>query len=402
MTELQDIYDVIQKYYHMNDMIRVDVLLATALSMSASKCSRLFMILVGSSGDWKSEGIRALHKCDNWMTSLNLTNTERESWVRSVDQLTRNTFVSGKAVERKVKNDLGAKMDGKNTLLLIYDFANLMSKTKDDKNEIFSQLRNLYDGFLQKDTGNGVEKIFTDCDVTLIAAATPMIKDEFFLNQALGTRELMCDTSDKFTFKIQKEERHAKATAAFENQAIIEKARKELKEVFEDFLIHHPYTELSDDKISKEMKNFIIDQACLLATLRATVKIDFYRYDVIAAPVIEEPTRLTHQLKLLYKALKSLGADYSDERCKAVIKRIVKSSAPLLRYALYLELQKYPDVEYTAADLADKFEISYRSVRLDLDILCGLKLATRIRCENQSNNFEVKYLYRFNTKYFED
>lgn len=394
--ELQGVYDIIHKYYHMKDMKRVDVLLASALSMCAMGCDPLMVIFCGNSGDWKSEGLRALTKCDAWITELNKTNSDKPKWIRPIDQLTKNTFVSGKPGCEGKHGDVGSELNGKYTLLLIADFANIVSKIKEDKNEIFSQLRNLYDGFLQKDTGSGVKKIYEDCHITLIANSTPMIKDEFFLHQALGTREFIYDTSEDMSENDKKQESMSKATKAWENQSIVKRARLELIDVFTRFLIQHPYKEINDSEIPDDMKNFIIAQSYKLSLLRATVKVDFYRNTVIGEPIIEEPTRLVHQFKLLYKSLKSLSADYSDGRIKLIIKHIIKSSCVPLRHRLLSALMKSKGLPFTATDLAEKFKIDYKQIRLELDILWALNIIEREIIGHES--FETKYEYRFNDK----
>jgi len=391
--ELQGVYDVIHKWYHMKDMKRVDVLLASALSMCAVGCDPLMIIFCGNSGDWKSEGLRALSNCNLWISELNKLNSGKPKWVRTVDQLTKNTFVSGKPGNKGKRNDLGSELDGKYTLLLIADFANIVSKIKEDKNEIFSQLRNLYDGFLQKDTGSGVKKFYTDCHITLVANATPMIKDEFYLHQALGTRELVYDTSESLTRDEKKIESVSKAKKSWENQQVIEQARRELVSVFTRFLIQHTFKEIDDGAIPDEMRDFIIAQSYKLSLLRATVKVDFYRNTVIGEPVIEEPTRLVHQFKLLYKSLKSLGPDYPDERIKSIIRHFVKSSCVPLRYKLLITLEKSKGLSFTATELAEKFKIDYKQIRLELDILWALNIITREMISRDS--FETKYNYLF-------
>ena len=157
-ASLENVHKTFQKWYHIPDTNNIDIILATVLTY-AMEGDPLWLIYYGASGDLKSSIVKSL---------LGLPN------VKLVDNLTVNTLASGKPNA----GDLGQELQHANTIILIPDMATLMSKNTDEKNEVWGQLRTLYDGYVNKRTGSGVNKAYEGCHVTLIGCATHVICDE--------------------------------------------------------------------------------------------------------------------------------------------------------------------------------------------------------------------------------
>lgn len=113
-TTLKDVYEVVERYLHINDKNRIDLILATALSNQLSG-TPIWMLIVGNSGDWKSAFTRSLEGLSNCI---------------KVDVITKNTLATG----MKGAWDLGSELNGKSTILLFPDLAALTSINTDDKN----------------------------------------------------------------------------------------------------------------------------------------------------------------------------------------------------------------------------------------------------------------------------
>ena len=238
---LENVYKTVGKYLHINDYNRIDLILATALTNQISG-TPIWMFIVGNSGDWKSAFARSLEGLRN---------------VIKVDTLTKNTLASG----LKNADDLGSQLQHSNTILLFPDLATLTSLNKDDKNIIWGQFRNLYDGFINKRTGSGVNKEYECCHVTIIACTTQAIRDEILIHAQLGTRELMYDTDTDVV------DNNDKMDKAWENENIEHEMQQEIQRCVCDFLT---YTKIKKITIPKDIKEFLKEQSSRLAILRAS------------------------------------------------------------------------------------------------------------------------------------
>ena len=123
---LKTVYDTFDKYLYLPDKRRLDLILAIALSKKELG-TPLWLIIVGASGDGKSETVRTL---ENYPDTI------------KIDQITPNTLASGKPNTKIDKNgniieyepsDTGHKLQNKSTLILIPDFAVFSSKSTEDK-----------------------------------------------------------------------------------------------------------------------------------------------------------------------------------------------------------------------------------------------------------------------------
>jgi len=237
---LENVYEVTEKYLHINDRKRIDIILATVLS-NQLKGTPIWLYIVGASGDWKSAFLRSLEGIPH---------------VKRLDQITKNTLASG----MKDVGDLGAELQGRSTILLFPDLASITSMNTDEKNAIWGQFRNLYDGFIDKQTGSGVHRKYDNCEVTLIAGTTPAIRNEILIHAQLGTRELMYDTAAK---QIDND---FKMDMALQNEDYEELMKAEIHKAVADFLFFHK-VDRSKVPVSHDIIDFIKSEANRLSIL---------------------------------------------------------------------------------------------------------------------------------------
>lgn len=345
---LQDVYDVIEKWLYIQDKKRIDVLLATVISNQIPG-TPLWIFFIGNSGDTKSELINSLSIIPNTI---------------KIDQITPNTLASG----RKDASDLGGELQNSSHILIFPDLAALTSLHKDAKKEIWSQWRNLYDGFINKRTGSGVNKFYEGIHVTVIAGATPALRDEYHIHQQLGTRELLFDTEAESQYNMDKMKK------AWNNENYEDEMRKEIQDAINGFLVHHKYREI---KVPNDIEEFIYQEAERLAILRASAMTD-WKYNELTNYVYPEvPTRLVKQLKRLYQSLKNLDEKYSDERAKEIITHVVNSSGSKIRQKVLDLFYKNPDKEYTIPELQSILKIGRSTLKTELEILWNLGIITK-------------------------
>jgi len=343
---LEGLYKVVEKYLYINDRNRIDIILATALSNKISG-TPIWMFIVGNSGDWKSAFARGL---------------EGLSHVVKIDQITKNTLASG----QKGADDLGKELDHSNKILFFPDMAVLTSINKDDKNVIWGQFRNLYDGFINKKTGSGVNKKYEGCHVTIIACTTQAIRNEILIHAQLGTRELMYDTCADMV------DNDLKMSKAWENEKFEEEMQEDIQQIVSDFVTYH---KIKDIEITQEIKEFLMKEANRLSILRATGMTD-KRYNELYNPVYPEvPTRLIKQFKRIYVSLKSLDSYYPDKKCKEIISHIVDSSGNKVRQLILKILEK--DKWFKIHDVKQLTKLGRSAVKAQLEMLWNLNVVEK-------------------------
>jgi len=135
---LEEVHERMQKWLFIQDTNRIDLLLATAISVYRDG-DPLWIFQVGGSGDIKTELTKSI---------------DGLPYGRRIDEITTHTLATGK----KDAWDLGRELDHNYTLLIITDLASLISSNKDEKKKIWGSFRTLYDGDIFRDTGGGVKK----------------------------------------------------------------------------------------------------------------------------------------------------------------------------------------------------------------------------------------------------
>lgn len=81
-----------------------------------------------------------------------------------------------------------AELDGQKKTLFIKDFTSILTKSEQDKSDLFSVLRESYDGKTSKQFGNGVNRIYRNLNYSMAACVTYQIYDEASSLAALGER----------------------------------------------------------------------------------------------------------------------------------------------------------------------------------------------------------------------
>ncbi|MFQ5885189.1 MAG: hypothetical protein ACE5IO_08840, partial [Thermoplasmata archaeon] len=250
----------------------IDVVLAVTLDRDIPG-DPVWLEVIGPSGSFKSEILRAVsayHRC------------------YSLDVLTGNTFISGKLIDGKPSGLLQV-LDGK--VLILKDFGTILQMPDVTRNEIFGQLRSIYDGYYEKATGNYPRKTRVDAMLGLILGATPKIDIYQKLQTELGERFL----------KIRQHPDSEKVTKrAFSNLGKEGTIRRSMRGAVKAFL-----TNLSFDNIptlSKEQGKVIIKLSLYIALMRAWVYTRQNRqgeiYEIqVAEPEI--PGRVAKQLRKL-------------------------------------------------------------------------------------------------------
>jgi hypothetical protein len=355
---LADLHEIYKNLLYVEDTKRIDIVLAAALSRKL-KGIPIWLIIVGPSGDMKSVQLTSLI----------------DEHVYLLHNLTSKTLVNG--YKDKVKHpDLAPKLNGK--LVVIPDMAQLLKLPPVEKAELWGQLRDLYDGYAGKVSGQGSDAKYKDLKITLLAGSTPSIDGQILVHQDLGTRELIYRTKgNKNKEKVMQK--------CFENEEMEEEIKKKLVDVTTSFLKQTKIKrEFIPEKILKEIKKIAI----YITYMRATAEYDQYSHGLRNIVYPEEPTRIVKQLKRIYVCLMSLADDYLEDRALEILREIARSSSFPIRIKVF-EYLLSQETSSSTSKVAESLKIGKATAKRELSMLWNVGI---VDCKKESTNFPDKFI----------
>lgn len=365
--DLEDLYNKLEKWIYITDKRRIDLVMAAILSNQAKNTKPIWLFIIGESGDAKSEILGALKDFPGAVP---------------IDQITPNTLATGKTHKGKKVPDLGEELQDSSHILLFSDLASLKSLNAENKNEIWGQFRELYDGRINKRTGNDAKADYANCHVTLIACTTPDIKAEYAIHNQLGTREFSYDVQSSRSDDVKKMEM---AMNHMEREA---EMKKDLQEAVQSYIEHRKFN--PKIIIEPKLKNWIMKKCKELAVFRASASWERASNELRGAVTIEVPTRLVQQMSLLYKSLMSLEADYPVENFKTIIENIVKSSGDTTRHTIFHFMKNYPEQPFKIQQLHEELNLGKNTLKKQCEALVWLGYLKRIVSEPEEGSPEYR------------
>jgi hypothetical protein len=340
---LAEVHKTIKKWLFISDTNLIDIILAVILT-NQKKGTPVWMFIVDQSGELKTELLRTIYNLEN---------------VIVVSDLSVKGFVSGNPTAK----DLFSQIKGKNVIIVIPDLANLSSKRRDEKNEIWAKFRDMFDGVLSRITGMDSKECL-NAHVTLIGGATPNFRSQYIINNQLGTRELLYTPRQRTKYLKEKLDK------AMENDNYEGDMRQEIADIVEAFLKSKKLKTIPN--LDEDVNEFLKKQVKKLRIIRATAQIDYYSGAIIGEINIETPTRAIKQLKRLYEGLMSLDDNYEKERALKIIKRVIDSSGNQLRMKIMHIFEEKVGKEFKIADISNIVRAHKKPVKIELDFLWQL------------------------------
>jgi hypothetical protein len=239
------------------------------------------------------------------------------------------------------------------------------------REEIFSILRDAYDGRTEKHFGNGVYRSY-ESRFGMLAGVTPII--ELFAEEhtALGERFLRfpIETPTTLAGKIDL------ARRAMGNTLQEDAMRSELRAVANQVLNHQFVEEI---QIPEEINEKILHIAQLLAILRSTIKRDNFTKDILYKPFSEVATRLSKQFrKLLLGVGMFRGLKVADDKAYQVVKRCVLGTIPSRMNDIIRGVyRKDPKAQYKLEEIAIMVRLPSITTQRLLDALVILDIFDR-------------------------
>jgi hypothetical protein len=319
--KLDKIGEKFKEWLHVDDLSLLHTLLAVKVSHQLDG-DPIWLMVIGPSSGGKSEYMRAM-KLDNEI---------------KIDDLTPRTFVTAYRVgDSGDRQQLAERLANK--IWYLPDLSIMMSKHSDERSQILSDMRMIYDGEIVKEYGTK-ERIEIQCpNNTLICSSTPSIDRTMLEDQLLGTRFI--------TYRLPKQDRHGIMKVIDINEERIPLMRENLNMAVKEYM---STVEIHPIKLTP-LENQNLQLLANMTTLLRTA-VDYDRSGEpanIAYP--EEPGRVYKQLKKLYQSYKIIGLT-ADESIKHIRKVCIDNINPVrIRLLKYLYTHKYLS-EYEKRDFS--------------------------------------------------
>lgn len=349
---LDDCHRAVDAYLHLEDYDLLDTLLAVAVSRAQKLC-KLWLIVVGASSGAKTEILKLLD--DEGRTT------------KTIKQLTDKTLVNGHA-NKAQHPDLAPKLRDK--LVLLPELASVLTLHPNIKAAVWAQLRDLYDGYAAKASGDGADVLYRDLNVSLIGCSTNAIDNQVLIHQSLGTRELV------FRLSLV-QEKSALMDRVVNNLDKAHKQRlfQQARAVTRRFIDSHSFM---NDPIQPSTLSRIQKLAVALTQLRATADVDWRTGELTNFVTPEEPARVLEQLLVFFKSVKSLGRRIDDARCLVLVERLVSGSCDPVRVKVLKTLIDHGDEFVGRRIIANSLNIGNSTVYASVNVLTALGLAERV------------------------
>ncbi|MBT6821700.1 hypothetical protein HOA56_04710 [archaeon] len=370
-TGLEILMDGIRKYLYIEDTSLLELLFAITISRE-QKNSKLWLIIIGNSGSGKTELLKLI---------------DDEINTKTIKRITGNTLINGN-INKKTFPDLVPKL--RNKIMLMPEMATMLTLGKDERSMIWAQFRDLYDGVLGRQSGTGMDINYTDLNTTLIGCSTPAIDSHLILNQSLGSREFIYRSEDLDEEKLMKRI----VELSTENT---EEIVKNLKIKIQEFLKDKKYEHI---EINKKTLETIKTWAVLTTKLRCPAKLDYNRTFDLESPLYpERPTRVLKQYITLFRCLKCLDENYSDERALKIIGKISLDSCKPIRKKILIELMAnntQSEIGLSQKQVGRLIKINKNTTLGNLNILSGLDLLIKYEYPIDIDRDIYKYTFKIN------
>ncbi|MDI6709003.1 MAG: hypothetical protein QME47_07980 [Candidatus Thermoplasmatota archaeon] len=350
--DIRKLEQVYKKWFYLEDFDPIQVELSTVLSTKIAG-DPVWCFIVGASGGLKTESLRAFTKCDI---------------VFSISTLTKNALIGGHT--KSDKYDLLSKLDGK--CLIVKDFSAILEKNTYDRNEIFGQLRDCYDGY----SGKAFASVGTKSQVahfSLLAGVTPVIDQYHILTQELGERFLK--------IRLDIESREEETKKARRNTGKEDIMREEISTAVKEF-IEEKIQKVKMLHIPLKLQAQLDKIADFVAKGRTVVQRDRFKKELLYLPSPEHPTRLVKQLSKLMSCLAiTRGKKSVSKKELQTVSRVALNSIPAVRFkvldSIHSPVQTNEIVRDTNLPLA--------TVRIELENLRILRLVDLIDTHAQDS-----------------
>jgi hypothetical protein len=250
--------------------------------------------------------------------------------VHFVDEVTQNTFISGKLDERGTKRQTPASLlhrIGKQGILVVADFSTVLGMDNRKKPAVLAQFRRIYDGNFSREfgTGENLDEHRWEGRITVLAGVTPEFDRHHSVFQSLGER-----------FIRIRWPRAGGVEAGLRAMRQQTSAATGIRSAVHDFLLPVlSQATIPAPRIGDANEVRLANLGELIARARAYVPRTREYHEIIDEPETEGNTRLPQQLAQIGRGWAALeGSETVTEAGMELICRVAFDCMPPLRHAV--------------------------------------------------------------------
>lgn len=279
-----DVVDVLSKHIEVDDELikTLQYILAIIFSQQMSG-NPLWGYVIGPPGSGKT-------------LLLNMTSTSDRTLFKS--SIGPHNLISG----FKAKRDPSLMSNVNGLVLIIKDGTQLLTQPLLVKQEIFSILRDAYDGSVHRQFGNGVIREYLDLRFSVCIGVTPIVNG--MSEATLGDRFVKFQIRSLGDSHI--EDRVSSAINVVSGVEIERKIQLECNEIIRKFLAHRVRR---FPIVPQWARRKLIPLCMLIAALRSNVDKDWRTGELLYEPEIEYGTRIAKQLTKLLRAVSVISGE---------------------------------------------------------------------------------------------
>lgn len=382
-VKFKELQDITNTWMMQADPHALKVMAATVIA-NRLPGDPIWIFLIGPSSGGKTMMLSMLNKLEE---------------IYPLSNLTPNTFVSGQ------RNVPGLLFEINGKILTFKDFTTILQLYQEARNEIMSQLREIYDGSYRKLYGTGEERAWTG-KIGFIAGVTSVIDVTSQLYSALGERFIQYrlitpDRSEVALYAVNSSSR---------KKVTQDEAKKQVQEYFARYIKGVKESIDPDEEMttSDEQRRQLVRITDFATLARSPVMRDSGpAREVYFKPTSEMPARFTQQLHHIMMAMmfmnryeksiagvkpKETDSDITEDDELAIYK-IALDSIPMMRRIVLQKVTEYDSA--TTAVIAALTNYPTNTTRRNLEDLNVLGIIDRIKDEaNKADRWKIKDKYR--------
>jgi hypothetical protein len=363
---LQEIKDMYKEVFYLEDDMILDIICATAISTKL-RCDPVWLLIIGGSSSGKSELINTLNKVQ---------------FNHPISSMTENTFLSNMRTSDGKEASLLHRI-GVNGMITMKDYTSILAMRNEKRELIVSQMREIYDGKLDKEAGNGNPQHW-EGKINWIGAVTDSVYLKEDESAGMGRRTI--------NYIMPQQDRKKTTKAARLNNADIGEKRDRLQSVFSEYIMQMIE---SMEGVLPDIDDELADELVNLAdftTISRTPTERNYRGELILVPDAEMPMRVFHMFQTFAKVLAFMNGGTISEDQKRILYKLAMDSIPKQRMLTLRVLTKYKSV--TTKGAAQELRYPTETMRTWLENVNVLGI-----CEREAAGVATPDIWTLNEEY---
>lgn len=303
-------------FYIEEDMI-IDVIMAITIA-SKMKGDPIWLLIIGGPSSGKSELCQSINKVP---------------FVYPVSTLSENTWLSNMPSRNGEETSLLHRI-GPSGIVTMKDYTSVLSMRPERRETIVSQMREIYDGFISKEAGNGNSQKW-EGKINWIGAVTESAYLKEGDSASMGRRTI--------NYIMPSQDRKLTTKRAVQNNKDIDKKREKIQDLVAETIqyVIENFSEEELPEISENLTEKLIDLSDFVTAVRSPTERNF-KGDLVLVPSQEMPMRVFQMFLTLARILVLLNDNEECDQIDDILFKIAMDSIPKQRMLTLKLLAKYP------------------------------------------------------------